>query len=279
MTSRGHVVASGKPTPVVQIPVPIHDEGSAAAGVQQCRLDAGRGDPREQLGVGGSGEFPLGVQSHPVPPGVFVEVRELTWRFDLAGTMAGVDEEDFPLGVHDDAGSRVSEGSGHEQSRQECNRQDSDDEGTSHGCTSSSRMCHSELSTVAASKRNGSPWFWKRSLPTSHLYRKLFFRECIKVSRFLLWCSRRNASFGHGATHTRHCYSVTVVPPGGPALATESGPQKIDTTPVQVPCSLYEKLALSHRETSAGIAPPGCKKWTCATVSIHGAREVKSGAL
>ena len=58
-------------------------------------------------------EFPLRVQSHKVAAAAdFVDVRQLALRVDLAHTPAGVDEEHFPLGVHDDAGSRVSRSTG-----------------------------------------------------------------------------------------------------------------------------------------------------------------------
>jgi hypothetical protein len=43
-----------------------------------------------------------------------VDVRQPSFRVDLAHAAPGVDEEYFPLCVYDDAGSRVSEGSSSE---------------------------------------------------------------------------------------------------------------------------------------------------------------------
>ena len=67
----------------------------------------------------------------------FEDVRELALRVDLAHASAGVDEIDLSLGVDDDAGSRVSRGSGSEQPGQGRNSQDRSDPRTAHEGTPS----------------------------------------------------------------------------------------------------------------------------------------------
>src|ERR1043166_8240846 len=125
----------------------VDDEGSATAGVQQRRLDAAWRDPLEQSGELGR-EASLRVQSQPVPPAVLVEVGKLTLGVDLAHTLASVDEEHFPRGLDDDAGSRMRLGSGWERPTQTRHGQNTADQQATHRWTSSS-LTSSLVSRVA----------------------------------------------------------------------------------------------------------------------------------